>query len=253
MTKLVAVSKTRHGHKSWQRSDSYRFAASRHMAPIMVAEVFRAALSMPLAFVRSEQKYLLVGLLSLSAGQNFFVASDGKWVGGHIPLVFRAYPFRLANTADRRGMVLSVDEESGLISEDKGEGEPFFDDDGKMSRPLREVAKFLDTVEKSRKVAEIAANALDEAGVIVPWPMKIGEKQAEGLYRIDQAKLQQVEDEIFLNLRKTGALIVAYGQLMSMGNIGFLQRLAVLREKISSSQQPKGQAPNDEEFIRLDG
>ena len=128
-------------------------------------------------------------------------------------------------------MIFCVDEDSGLISEDKRAGEPFFDDGGNLSERLQEVTKFLDLMEKSRKVAEIAVSGLDEAGMIEPWPMKTGEKQAKGLYRIDQAKLQQVEDGIFLNLRKTGALLVAYGQLLSMGNIGLLQRLAALREK----------------------
>ena len=251
MTKLVAVSKERHGNSFWKRPDSYAFAASQHMAPILVAEVFRAALAMPLAFIQKGQNYLLVGLLSLSSGKNFLVAPNGKWVGDHIPLVFRSYPFRLARADGRDEMILCVDEDSNLLNKKKSGGEPFFDDSGKMSNQLQEVANFLNLMEKSRKVADVAVGELAKAGLIKPWTLKIGDEKIEGLHRIDQEMLQQVEDGIFLNLRKTGALIVAYGQLLSMGNIRLLQKLAMLRGKLSPEPKPAVLASNDGEFIRF--
>ncbi len=252
MARLVGVSKDRHGDKSWGRPGSFSFASGENLVPIVAAELSRAVSSMPLAFVRLREQYLLVGLLSLTPGRNLFVAPRGRWLGAYVPSAFRGVPFRLAKSEKQADLILCVDEESGLVYDDREAGERFFDEDGDISRPLKKVMDFLQNVEKNRMATEAAVSALDQAGVIVPWGLKIGGKKVEGLYRVDEAKLREAEDSIFLQLRKAGAFPIAYGQLLSMGNLFILKKLAAVRKKHDENRVPKPMAFNDGDFIRFD-
>lgn len=252
MSSFVAVTRERHGAKSWLRIDSYAFVADRQFVPILGTEMSRAALAMPLGFVRLKENYIMVGLLSLTAGQNLFVAADGCWGGSYIPAAFRSYPFRFVRMEGRRELILSVDEESGLVSEEKNIGEPFFEESGQISKSLQGVVDLLNAMVKHRQLTDAAVSALAEAGVIAPWPIKWGEKTVDGLYRIDEATLQEIEDTMFLKLRRAGALAVAYGQLLSMGNVAILEKLAAVRAQIPPEQSPFTKISDDGEFIRFD-
>lgn len=252
MAQLLPVSKERHGGKYWKRYDSYAFARGQLLAPMVAAEIPKAALTMPLAFVRHGDRYLLIGMLSLSSRQNLFVLPDGKWGGGYVPSAFRSYPFRLAKAEGQKQLILCVDEDSGLIVDDKNSGEPFFDDSGKTSKPLQGVVNFLEAMEKSRKMTDVAVSLLAGAGVLAPWSIETGGKKLEGLYRTDEAALQKIDDGVFLKLRKAGALALAYSQLLSMGNLAVLERLAAIQEKIVRKEAPKPQISTDGEYIRFD-
>jgi hypothetical protein len=50
-----------------------------------------------------------------------------------------------------------------------------------------------------------------------------------GLYRIDEAVLNALENEDFLTLRQSGALLVADAQLLSMNQIAVLKQLAQIQ------------------------
>lgn len=252
MARLVGVSKDRHGDKSWGRPGSFSFASRDNLVPIVAAELSRAVSSMPLAFVRLREQYLLVGVLSLAPGRNLFVAPDGRWLGAYVPSAFRGVPFRLVKSEKQADLILCVDEDAGLVYDGKELGERFFDEDGNISRPLKEVMDFLHNVEKNKMATEGAVSALNQAGAIIPWRLKIGGKNIEGLYRVDEAKLLETEDSIFLQLRKAGALPIAYGQLLSMGNLFILEKLAAVRKKHDENRAPKPMAFNDGDFIRFD-
>jgi hypothetical protein len=253
MPDIVAVTKARHGDKSWQGFSSFSFASSYRFAPLFAAELPRAVLSLPMAFIKRENRFVLCGILSMGATGNCFVAPDGKWLGGYIPSVFRSFPFRLAKVEGQTNLVLCVDEDSGLIVDDKGVGQPFFDDAGNISKPLQEVIDFLNAIEKNRKITEDAVSALSRAGVIAPWHLEIDEKSIGGLYRIDETRLQKVEDAMFNQLRKTRALPLAYGQLFSMGNMAVLKKLDAMRANMASTEeQPTAMISDDGEFIRFD-
>ena len=252
MARLIPVNKERHGTKSWRRFTSFSFAAQDHVATIVGAEISKAATSMPLAFARVQERYVLVAVLSLEPGRNLFVSTDGRWIGSYVPSGFQGFPFRLARGEGREDLVLCVYEDSGLVFEDRKAGEPFFDDGGEISKSLKRVMDFLLNVETNRKATEVAVSALAEAEVIVPWSLKAGNKKIEGLYRIDETKLQKVENSVFLGLRPTGAIPLAYAQLFSIANIAVLERLANVQEKIGATEAPKPMVFNDGDFIRFD-
>src|SRR5690606_39363180 len=124
---------------------SNSFASAYSLSPLVAQELPRACLAMPIGFVRSDNQYQLVAVQGLAPGKNLFVAPDGRWIGPYVPAAYRGYPFVLANTEDGK-RVLCVREDSGLVSEVQGEGEPFFDEEGNPSKPVQDVLNFLDQV-----------------------------------------------------------------------------------------------------------
>lgn len=227
--------------KCWQRYTSYNFAAPDHVVPLVAAEIATAALAMPLAFMKHGETFVLVAVLSPISGENLYVGRDGKWCGGYVPSHYRSYPFGMLRVKGREHPVLCVDETSGLITEQQSGAEPFFDSEGELSKSVQDVVNFLRQVEENRILTKRAVNALVEVGLMIPWPAKVTidkqEQKIAGLYRIDAEKLDKLEDEIFLDLRRKGALAVAWGQLFSQGVLPLLERLAALRKKVPPTKE----------------
>lgn len=176
---------------------------------------------------------MLVAILSPVPGRNMFVARDGRWIGPYVSAWFRTYPFRMLSQQGTDKLALGIDEESGLVLErSAADGEEFFDTEGNLSPALKPVLEVLMGVERSRKATGLAVAALAQAGVIRPWQITLkteqGEKTIGGLHRIDEAALRALPDDVFLKLRTTAALPIAYAQMLSAGQLGVFEHLARL-------------------------
>jgi hypothetical protein len=234
---LTAISAENFSGKAWRRYTGYAFAAGETLIPLVVAELAQAVPAMPLAFIQSGEGFQLVAVTALQPGTNLFVAPDGRWLGAYVPAALRGYPFRLVKPQDREESVLCIDEASGLVVE-AGQGETFFDEDGQASKALRDVLDLLSQVERSRMATQTAVDALAAAGLVQAWPLNIqqGEQNVPvtGLYRIDEAALNALENEAFLTLRALGALPVVYAQLISMNQLAVLQQLSQIQAKLKA-------------------
>ena len=192
---------------------------------------------MPCAFTRIEGRFVLSVVLGLYPDTNLFVAPDGRWIGSYTPALFRAYPFRLAKVQGQENLALVVDEDGGLSSE----GEPFFDEEGKPAPKLAEFIEFLTKIEQGRRKTDEVVKQLEDAGLIEEWPLTIkgedgSEQKIGGLYRVAEQKLNQLDDETFLKLRRSQALPLAYMQLLSMRNIDILGKLAKAQIEVAQKQ-----------------
>ena len=235
MPRFAAVSRERHSQKKWQRFNGYAFAAADALAPIVGAELARAALSMPCAFLEQSGRYTLVAILSPIPGRNMFIGPDGRWFGPYVPAWLRLYPFRLLAQQGSDQLVLCVDEESGLVVERSAAGEDFFDGEGNLSPALKPVYKALTEMERSRRGTDLTVAALAQAGVIRPWQITLktdqGAQAISGLHRVDEAALLALPDDVFLKLRTAFALPIAYAQMLSVGQVGTFERLARLHNQ----------------------
>ena len=87
-----------------------------------------------------------------------------------------------------------------------------------------------------------------DVGLITPWEIsfKHGEKvvPVEGLYSVDEAALNKLDDEDFLAVRKAGGLALAYAQLLSMNQLVVLERLGELQGQILEQQAANSEAAN---------
>ncbi len=248
MANNVPVSHERHAAKRWQHPKGYSFAAGEMMVPVGALELASAVPVMPLAFIKEPTRYVCVALTGLEKGKNLFVGSSGQWLGLYVPAAWRAYPFSLQFGLDGPS-TLCFDEASGLLADaSTDQAEKFYDADGTLSAAATAVKEFLIQWEKDRSLIDAAIAPLADAGVIVPWPMTVpvGNRNLtiENLYRVDEQALNTLDDSAFLKLRQTSSLLVAYAQLLSMGQMGsLLARLARIEQQKRLAGEQSAAAP----------
>lgn len=257
MTSIAPVSNQLHGHRSWKRFSSYLFASADTIAPLVLREVPKACLSLPIGFVRSDGGFRLVAVQGLEPGTNLLVSTDGRWLGKYIPAAYRGYPFVLANTSDGR-QVLAIREDSGLVM-DAG-GEAFFDADGQPSKAVKEIMDFLEQVQASAHATAGLCALLAEHNLIQPWRVTVkseeGDRNIEGLFCVDEKALNSLSADAMMALRDGGAMTLAYCQLLSMQNLQEIARLAAEKSSAGAASLKQSvdldlEFMNDSDTIRF--
>jgi hypothetical protein len=251
MPKFVAIQRDPFARLRWTRPQNSSFAAQDTTAPIVAAEIGKIVPSMPIVFVKYNDQFQLSALLSLTAGRNMFVGPNGNWLGGYVPAAIRSYPFKLIRPGEGADPVLCIDEESDAITDNQSAGEEFFSTDGSVAPTLKALLDFLAELDRNRAGTQIGVASLEQAGVIVPWPILVkaeqGEQKIEGLFRIDEAALNSLPEDRFARLRATGALPIAFGQLFSMSQLSVFQDLMRLQTQLA----PKPLAPLPDTLDKL--
>lgn len=232
--------------KRWKRFRDYQHAKGDAFAPLVAAELPRACLAGPVAFLRGPDRTLPVMLQGVSDAGNLFVDPSGRWLGGYTPAVYRAHPFRLATLEDgRKALCFDTDSELLLDAPDNTEGsEAFFGDDGATSQAIAGVLDFVSRVAEDEARTARITSALEAAALLEPWPeapsLKAGHRSVP-LHRINAKALAALAGEGLAELHQLGALELAYAQLFSVTHLALLQRLAQQRE-----QAPLATLPTDE-------
>lgn len=222
MSNYTPITRQTHAKKHWQKFTNYNFAAQTQTARVVAAELGQAVRTLPMAFVKQGDNFILSAVMALEPDQNLYVAPDGRWLGGYVPAAFRGYPFSIQNGT------LHIDEDSGLVSEDTS-GQALYDKTGELTKPVQDVQNFLRQIEQNRTITDLAVAALSDAGCITEWQFK--DKDVAGLYRADEAKLNTLDGETYLKLRKTKSIAIAYAQLFSMANIGVFDKLEKMQTR----------------------
>ncbi|MFA7669955.1 MAG: SapC family protein [Burkholderiaceae bacterium] len=257
MTQISAVSREQHAGKRWQRPASYSFTANDAVAPLVAQELPRACMSMPVGFVQTPNGYQLVAVQGLQSGRNLWLAPDGRWIGPYVPAAYRGHPFVLAKANDDQH-ALCIRNVGGVISE--SEGEPFFGEDGKPSKPIQDVLRFLELLATNTRQTAALCALLDTHGLIQPWNIQVktgggdsgNERKVQGLFRVDETALNALPPEAFEALRKGGALALVYCQLLSMQHLKTLATLTDQHAKAASTPQPDGNGLNTD-LLGADG
>lgn len=226
MPKLVPVSLDKFSTRRWVRYLDYSFAAWDVFAFITAHEAIKALLGMPLAFILRNGNYRLITLQGLESQINLFVNPNKKWRGLYIPHCYLCYPFYLIEN-ERNESVLCVDEDSGLIKDDGlRANEAFFGEDGKPAASVSEVLGFLSNHNAEMESTIKSCALLQELRLIKPWLLKVksakGDIQLEGVFCIDEERLNSLSASSLKELHKSNALALAYAQLFSMQNIKLL-------------------------------
>ena len=203
---------------------------------------------MAMAFVRPDNTdtgFELVALQSLEGGVNVYVHTNGRWIGGYRPAWYRAHPFRLIRDEQNDRDAVCVDEASPAFQKEASEQAlRLFDDDGEPTQRTHDTISFLDKLQQATRVTHAQIAQLEKAGVIVPWPLTTRKpdseegRQVKGLYHIDEAALRALDPEVLAQLARSGALSMAYTQLLSEHRLKGLTRLYDLRNKANQQAKP---------------
>ncbi|WP_409524942.1 SapC family protein [Nitrincola sp. MINF-07-Sa-05] len=227
MAQMHIVTPDEFSNKSWKRVDNFAFASQRNLIPVVGSEVAKLASSLPLGFIKVADRFMMVAMTSMQPGINYFIMPDGNWLGDYVPVDLRCHPFKLLKPDNHPKKVLCIDQDCGLIAE-AGEGESFFDEQGKPSPVMQSVIEFLSQVEQNREATQIAVNVLAEANLLKPWELTLNQGEevhpVNGIYCVDEQALNNATDDVWLKLRKASATPLAYAQLISMNQLPKLQQ-----------------------------
>jgi SapC len=81
MVNIVPLDGERHAGKGWRRPNGYTYASGEAVGALVGAEFDRAAVCMPIAFIRQSGRHIPVGVMSPVHGRNLFVGPSGQWLG----------------------------------------------------------------------------------------------------------------------------------------------------------------------------
>ena len=250
MAQWQALSPSRHPQAGWMPYTDYQFAAGDAFSPLLAAEIAHAVACFPIAFTQAGdgQGYQLVALQSLQPGVNLYVNSQGQWLAPYVPSWYRSHPLRLL-PSDTGEHLLCVDADSPLFRPEMAGEQRFFDDQGAITPALHKVIDFLQQCRNNQSVTQNLVNALDAAGLIVPWALELDTGKAQptpvaGIFHIHEAALQNLPAEQLAPLAHSGALAVAYAQLLSA------PRLADFSKRYQHRAQDQTRQVSDE--INLD-
>jgi hypothetical protein len=249
MARYEVITKSDFVAQSWRRYSSFAFAATDAVAPLVVQELAKACMSLPIAFLQQNDAYAPHAVQGLEPGLNLFVV-NGTWISPYIPAVYRAYPFALAQGGGD-GMHLCVDMDNGLVGAGDEFDQQFFDDTGEAAKPVKDALNFLQQIHNNRAVTQRVCAALAAEDLFQPWPLKVqgpeGERNIDGLFRIDEARLNSLDPDALHRVQKAGGLPVAYCQLLSMSNI---QTLGLIQRKLD---EVRNRMPEMTDQIDVDG
>ncbi|MBB4267094.1 SapC family protein [Roseospira visakhapatnamensis] len=246
----------RHGALRLAPSRGYDFAAQQALVPVVGAEIIKAAPAFPVVMVRvpgeEDATLRMMGVLSVIPNRSFFIAPDGRWLGSYIPAPLRSYPFVLLRSKeDSTQGVPCIDEGCPFLS--KTDGQPLFTEDGQLSEVSRKAVQHLAATEQNRMATERGLSLLDDLGLLAPWAARVTvgseEKALDSLLIVDEAKLNGLDDDAWLTLRRAGLFPLIYGHLLSLGRLDTLGGLSRLQGKLLSQQRAQ---PSLEEMLDLD-
>ena len=224
----IPVTKETLATKRLKPLSNFNFLAEQPVVEVVAGEFSSVASVYPIFFIERDGVYNPVALLSLISGKNIFVEADGAWSGYYLPAAFRRYPFLVGNgeVDGKPAPILMVEED--MLSE--SEGEPLYPEDAKAEAdaPIARTMRLMAETDRHHQGTVMMVAQLKEAGLIRPSDLEVnltGQKHnITGLFGVDEKKLNELPDDKFLELRKSGALSIAYMQLLSIGQV---QRLVV--------------------------
>ncbi|MEA1053009.1 SapC family protein [Lamprobacter modestohalophilus] len=237
---LVVLNAEHHRQQRFTPPRDLSHARGLMSAEIVAAEVAQVLASFPLAFLYPQpEQPMLAALFSLEQDRNWFVLPDGRWAVTYIPALVRAWPFALHWPPNAESGVLCIDE---AAFSDEPDAELLFDDQGGDAPALARARTFANQYGKDLQATRRATRRLHEAGLITPWPLKLqrpdGQPSAiEGLWHLDEAALKQLPAATLADLCTSGALGLAYAQLLSHARLENLQKTAAIHATADEKKQ----------------
>lgn len=205
----------------------YSYMANQHIVPVTLHEFGRAAVEYPIVFVKNSDNgsFQPVAMMSLKPEQNTSII-DGRWTGLYMPNVVRDYPLGLVLNPEEQGKVwIGIREGSEALSTE--EGAPLFNDT-KETEYLEARKKALIEHYQQDQATQALVARLVELDLLVQQNLKVevkGEpRNINGLYLINEEKLNKLTEEEFKELRERGLIGPIYSHLTSLGQINRLAR-----------------------------
>ncbi len=220
-----AVQPDKHGKKGLAVSSDFSFAAKTVVIPLMASEMPAAMRSYPIVF--SGPDFMPMIVTGIKEGENLFVDPQGVWAEPHyVPAYVRRYPFILAGNESDERLTLCIENDPARLvdinSKTKETTKPLFED-GEQGEAIKSALAFCEQYQgmfvKTRQIMKSIA----DSGLLVERTSNITLSDDEkfnitGFHLVDEAKLNAMNDEDYIKLRKADALATIYCHLASMNS-----------------------------------
>lgn len=230
---FIPVSSAVHKDAHFQPRTSFEFADQFPVTPVYHLELAELVSSYVLGFVKGESGFQLIAVIGTPELGTVYTYPDGKWSARYIPAALRGYPFNLLKAPETEDRFLCV-EENAL--QESTEGLRLFTEAGELTEPVQKSFDLLQQVQAVSEKTDAAVNLLEQAGIIVPWNLVLNideqtQHKTSGLYRIDEAALNTMDQDQYASLQGL-AMSIAYAQLYSIKNSRMLDlRLRAKKER----------------------
>ncbi len=212
-------------------SEPFGFLRSAHAVPVTVSEFGLAAGSYPLIFVGNDKTP--VAVMGIRQGQNLFVTADGQPEHEtYVPAFVRRYPFVFASDDSQDRMLLCVDREAPMVSDQPDV--PFFEGET-PSKFTQDAIEFCKEFERQRRATTEFIKLIDSFDLFETKSVAFTPRDAQGqegpqqkiadYWAVSEEKLNALPADKFTELRDNGALGAIYAHLVSLLNWpGIIQR-----------------------------
>lgn len=163
-------------------------------------------------------------LLGFTENENLYMAPEGGWRVGYVPMVFTKGPFLIGMKQDTEDATpfVSIDMDDPRVSTDNGN--KLFDDDGKATRYLDQINDTLASMHQNQQVLNAMVDAFTDAKLIEPVSLDITLANGEhinfgGAYTVSEEKLSELDAETLNSLNEKGYLSAAFYIAGSIENI----------------------------------
>ncbi|NMP17796.1 SapC family protein [Thalassotalea sp. Y01] len=231
---IQPLNKNVHGKTKIKNQTNFPHVSGQHLAPVVVQEFSRAGAEFPVVFVKNSEsgEFQPVALFGVKPGENLYTAEE-NWQGTYVPAALTHFPLALvpeSQESDKFMVVIAT--ENSVVNED--EGNALFQDNGEETEYLARRKQALGKFFENSHITKAFTKELVDRELLIPQNLDIqanGEKiQINGLYIVDEKKLNELSDEEFLTLRKRGMIGPIYAHLNSVNQIHRL-----VKKKVSLS------------------
>jgi hypothetical protein len=198
--------------------------AKQHALGVVLQEFAVAGNQYPIVFVKEQDKdsYFPIAIMGLEKDSNLFVNKDGKWEGMYMPARYTHKPFSvIPNKDDPNLFGIAINADSDVLSED--EGEALFTAEGEETEFMQARKNALMKYVEQEHITKAFIEAIKEHDLLHAQNINVKVQGKEfnlnGLFMIDEKKLNELSDEAFLSLRNRGFLGAIYAHLGSMHQV----------------------------------
>jgi len=222
MTKHVPLAKDKHANLKVIDSGDYSRYKNQNLIPIVVRDFYTLSSEFPLVFVTNAESkdFMPVAIMGFRDGENLYCQEE-PFPAQVIPLGFGNAPFAIAAADENRDQfVVLVDEESPLVSET--EGNALFTEDGEKTEYTEARVEGLVRAAQEREQTIQVCKLLKEKDLLATQQVQLQHRpdgqryNIDGIYTVNEEKLNALSDEDFLELRKIGLLSMIYAHLTSL-------------------------------------
>lgn len=223
---LLPLHNKLHADLTFTPSEDFSFAAESTASPVLYHEMNRASAVYPLVFMKGKDvPQAVLGLY----GHNAFVQKNGTWNAPYIPLFYTNYPFRLARTAMKDGVlreVVGIETDAPHFA--SPDGTPLYTKDGKQSEMLKKISDAFGAQSKILSTTRALTQQILDAGVIEDKILTLevdGKKiSVQGFCFANQEKVNDLPKETQLSWSVNGVYGLLKAHWKSLKNFDVLMK-----------------------------